>query len=140
TDANVPSNAATSRFSFNAREKTTYAPPWYREITQKTMGPLKFTTALPISAPYSSCSRRIDSGEPSKPERLARITTGRLRLAALIARATFFEESGKSVPAVHWSGPSAGTNPNRGTGLDSMPIRHTGEPPRWASQVTAVSA
>src|SRR5271166_4464224 len=73
---------------------------------------------------------RIDSGEPSNPERLARITTGRLLLAALIARATFFEESGKSVPAVHWSGPSAGTNPNRGMGLDSMPMRHTGWPPR----------
>ena len=31
-----------------------------REITQKTIGPLKFTTALPISAPYSSCSLRMD--------------------------------------------------------------------------------
>ena len=56
------------------------------------MGPLKFTTARPISAPYSSCSLRIDSGEPSKPERLARITTGRLLLAALMARATFLED------------------------------------------------
>ena len=65
------------------------------------MGPLKFTTALPISAPYSSCSLRIDSGEPSNPDRLARITTGRLLLAALIARAIFLEDSGNSVPAVH---------------------------------------
>ena len=65
------------------------------------MGPLKFTTDRPISAPYSSCSLRNDSGEPSKPDKLARITTGRLLLAALMARASFFEDSGKSVPAVH---------------------------------------
>ena len=68
----------------------------------------------------------MDSGEPSKPERLARITTGRLLLAALMARAAFFEDRGKSVPAVQWSGPSAGTKPNRGTGFDSMPIMQTG--------------
>src|ERR1019366_8533477 len=104
------------------------------------MGPLKFTTARPIWAPYSSCSLRIDSGDPSNPDRLARITTGRLLLAALRARATFFDERGNSVPALHWSGPSAGTNPKRGTCLDSMPMRQTGYPPRWASQITAVSA
>ena len=63
------------------------------------MGPLKFTTALPISAPYSNCSLRIDSGEPSKPDRLAKTTTGRLLLAALMARATFFEDCGNRVPA-----------------------------------------
>src|SRR5271157_2215193 len=125
TEAKVPSNAETSRFSFNAREKTTYAPPWYREITQNTIGPLKLTTARPISAPYSSCNLRNDSGEPSKPDKLAKITTGRLLLAALMARATFFEDSGKSVPAVHWSGPSAGTNPSRGAGWDSIPMRQT---------------
>jgi hypothetical protein len=51
---------------------------------------------------------RIDSGEPSKPERFASTTTGRFPLAALIARATFFEESGKSVPAVQLCGPSSG--------------------------------
>ena len=62
------------------------------------MGPLKFTTARPISAPYSSCSLRIDSGEPSKPDKLARTTTGRLLLAALMARATFLEDCGNSVP------------------------------------------
>jgi hypothetical protein len=43
---------------------------------------------------------RIDSGEPSKPERLASTTSGRLPLAVLTARATFLEESGKSVPEV----------------------------------------
>jgi len=32
---------------------------------------------------------------------LANITTGRHPLAALIARATFFDESGNSVPADH---------------------------------------
>ena len=64
------------------------------------MGPSKFTTARPISAPYSSCRLRMDSGEPSKPERLASTTTGRLPLAALIARATFFDDWGNSVPAV----------------------------------------
>src|SRR3974377_1473741 len=104
------------------------------------MGPLKFTTALPISAPYSNWSRRMDSGEPSNPDRLARITTGRLLLAELMARATFLEDSGNKVPAVHWSGPSAGTNPNRGTGFDSIPIRKTGEPPRCASHTTAECA
>src|SRR6059058_1855401 len=97
--------------SFNVLEKTTKAPPWYRETTQKTIGPSKFTTALPISAPYSSCSRRIDSGDPSKPERFASTTTGRELLAALIARAVFFEDSGKSVPAVQVSGPSLGGKP-----------------------------
>ncbi|NNL66579.1 MAG: carbamoyl-phosphate synthase subunit L, partial [Myxococcales bacterium] len=61
-------------------------------------------------------------------------------LAALIARATFFDESGKSVPAVHCSGPSAGTKPSRAMGVDSMPIRQTGAPPRCASQTTALSA
>jgi hypothetical protein len=69
-------------------------------MTQKTIGPSKLTMARPISAPYSSCSPRIESGEPSKPERLASTTKGRLPLAALMARATFFEDLGKSVPAV----------------------------------------
>ncbi len=64
--------------------------------------------ARPISAPYSNWSMRSDSGEPSKPERLASTTSGRLPLAALTARAVFFDERGNSVPAVHWSGPSAG--------------------------------
>jgi len=58
------------------------------------MGPLKFTTALPISAPYSSCSLRIDSGEPSNPDRLASSTTGRLLVAALIARAKGWKPRG----------------------------------------------
>ena len=48
------------------------------------------------------------SGEPSKPERFASTTTGRFPLAALTARATFFEESGKSVPAFQVEGPSGG--------------------------------
>src|SRR4249919_2603341 len=67
-------------------------------MTQNTIGPSKFTTARPISAPYSSCSSRSDSGEPSKPERFASTTMGRFPLAALIARATFFEARGMSVP------------------------------------------
>lgn len=75
----------------------------------KTIGPLKFVTARPISAPYSSCRRRIDSGEPSKPERLASTTSGRLPLVALMARAVLRDECGNSVPAVHAGGPSAGT-------------------------------
>ncbi len=87
-------------FGFSAFENTTNAPPWYREITQNTMGPRKFTIARPISAPYSSCSFRIDSGEPSKPDRFASTTSGRLPLAALIARAAFFDDRGNSVPAV----------------------------------------
>ena len=66
-------------------------------------------TARPISAPYSSCQWRIDSGEPSKPDRLASTTSGRLPLAALIARATLREDCGNSVPEVHEDGPSAGT-------------------------------
>src|SRR6266511_5029437 len=109
-------------------------------MTQNTIGPRKLTTARPISAPYSSCRLRIDSGEPSKPERLASTTTGRLPLAALSALATFLEDRGNSVPEVHWSGPSAGTKPCRGTGLDSKPITSTARPPRRASQTTAVSA
>ena len=95
--------------SLSRREKTTNAPPWKREMTQKAIGPSKLTIARPISAPYSSCSRRIDSGEPSKPARLASTTSGRRPDAALIARAILREDCGNSVPAVHCSGPSAGT-------------------------------
>ena len=62
------------------------------------MGPSEFTTARPISAPYSSWRRRIDSGEPSNPERLASTTGGRLPLAAFRARASFFDDCGKSAP------------------------------------------
>src|ERR687893_383590 len=109
-------------------------------MTQKTIGPSKLVIARPISAPYSSWMLRSDSGEPSKPERLARTTSGRLPLAALMARAVFFDERGNSVPAVHWSGPSAGWLPRRGIGRDSTPRTHTGWPPRWASRTTEVSA
>src|SRR5918997_6935720 len=111
--------------SLRTPEKTTKAPPWYRETTQKTIGPSKFTIARPISAPYSSCQLRSDSGEPSKPDRLASTTSGRLPLQALIARAVFFDERGNSVPAVHWSGPSAGKAPRLGIGRDSTPRTHT---------------
>src|SRR5919199_3355230 len=114
--------------SFSVFEKTTNAPPWYLDTTQKTMGPSKFTTARPISAPYSSCSLLIDSGEPSKPDRLASTTSGRLPLAALIARAAFFDERGKSVPAVHVSGPSVGGDPLRPTRRHSIPDRETAGP------------
>ena len=69
-------------------------------MTQKTIGPWKLTIARPISAPYSSCRLRIESGDPSKPERFASTTSGRLPLAALIARAAFFDDRGNSVPAV----------------------------------------
>ena len=73
-----------------------------------TIGPSKLTMARPISAPYSSWMLRSDSGEPSKPDRFASTTRGRFPLAALIARAVFFEDCGNRVPDVHWSGPSAG--------------------------------
>ena len=109
-------------------------------MTTNTIGPSKLVTARPISAPYSSCRDRIDSGEPSKPERLASTTTGRLPLAVLMARATFFDDWGNRVPEVHTVGPSPGTSPSRATGLDSRPTRHTGIPPMWVSHTTAVSA
>ncbi len=64
--------------------------------------------ARPISAPYSNWILRSDSGEPSNPDRFASTTNGRLPLAALIARAVFFDDRGNNVPAVNWSGPSAG--------------------------------
>ena len=100
TEANEPSTASTVMFGLSALENTTNAPPWYREITQNTIGPAKLTIARPISAPYSSCSLRIDSGEPSNPDRFASTTSGRLPLAALIARAAFLDERGNRVPAV----------------------------------------
>ena len=140
TEAKDPSTASTVKPALSALENTTNAPPWYRDTTQKTMGPWKFTIARPISAPYSSWRCRIESGDPSKPERLARTTTGRLPLAALIARAVFFDERGNSVPAVQVSGPSVGGNPGRGCGRDSIPINDTGHPPRCASKTTDVSA
>jgi hypothetical protein len=71
---------------------------------------------------------------------LARTTSGRLPLAALIARAAFFDERGNSVPAVHWSGPSVGKLPRRWIGRDSTPRTVTGCPPRCASMTTVVSA
>ena len=111
TEACAPSSAIVSSPGLSRREKTTNAPPWKREITQKAIGPSKFTIARPISAPYSSCSRRIDSGEPSKPARLASTTRGRRPEAALIARAIFFDACGNRVPEVQPSGPSAGTAP-----------------------------
>jgi hypothetical protein len=82
---------------------------------------------------------RSDSGEPSKPDRFASTTTGRLPDAALIARATFFEDCGKSVPPFQDSGPSAGWKPSRGTLRLSMPISVIGWPPTCASQTIAVS-
>jgi hypothetical protein len=109
-------------------------------MTQKTIGPSKLTMARPISAPYSSWMLRSDSGEPSNPDRFASTTSGRLPLQALTARAVFFDERGNSVPAVHWSGPSAGKLPRRGIGRDSMPSTVTGRPPRCASSTTVVSA
>ena len=105
TEAKDPSTAAISIVSVRALENTTNAPPWYRETTTKTMGPSKFVTARPISAPYSSCQWRIDSGDPSKPDRLASTTSGRFPLAALTARATLREDCGKSVPDVQDGGP-----------------------------------
>ena len=126
TEANEPSTASTSMLSFSVPENTTNAPPWYREITQNTIGPSKLTTARPISAPYSSCSWRSDSGEPSKPDRFASTTSGRLPLAALTARAVFFDDFGNSVPAVNVVGPSTGVGPRRGRGRDSIPRSATG--------------
>ena len=67
TEANEPSTASTSMLSFSVPENTTNAPPWYREITQNTIGPSKLTIARPISAPYSSWMFRSDSGDPSNP-------------------------------------------------------------------------
>src|SRR5205823_9713427 len=99
-------------------------------MTQNTIGPSKLTIARPISAPYSNCSLRIDSGDPSNPDRFASTTSGRLPDAPLIARATFFEDCGNSVPAVYVSGPSVGGKPRPGTARDSMPTRQTGRPPR----------
>src|SRR5215470_877858 len=104
------------------------------------MGPRKLVTARPISAPYSSCHLRMLSGEPSKPVRLARTTTGRLPLAAFMARATLRDDCGKSVPDVQDEGPSAGTNPALAMLRDSRPIRHTGNPPIRASHTIALSA
>jgi len=44
------------------------------------------------------------------------------------------------VPEDHASGPSAGIAPKRDSGRHSMPSSDTGQPPRWASHVTAISA
>src|ERR1700746_739989 len=126
--------------SLRGPENHTNAPPWERDTTQNTIGPSKLTTARPISAPYSSWSRRSDSGDPSNPDRLARITSGRFPLAALIARAVFFDDSGNRVPAVHCDGPSTRQNPCRLSGLDSKPISATGCPPRCASSTSTEAA
>src|ERR1039457_4734907 len=140
TEANDPSTAAVSMRSFSRFEKTTKAPPWYRVITTNTMGPRKLVTARPISAPYSSCQRRMDSGDPSKPDRFASTMSGRLPLAALMARANLRADCGNSVPEVHDEGPSEGTYPPRGRDWDSRPSRQTGTPPMCASHTTALSA
>ena len=68
---------------------------------------------------------RSDSGEPSKPDRFASTTTGRLPLAALIARAIFFDDSGNSVPGRPLVGTVGRQEAGRGSGRDSMPrTRH----------------
>ncbi len=105
----------------------------------KTIGPLKLVMARPISAPYSNCHLRIDSGEPSNPDRLAMTTSGRLPLVALIARAVLREACGKRVPEVHAGGPSAGTNPLRGSDRDDKPSMQTGMPPTVTSQTMEFS-
>src|ERR1700755_1921058 len=56
-------------------------------MTQNTIGPRKLTIARPISAPYSSCHWRIDSGETSKPARVASTTKGLRAAVELIAHA-----------------------------------------------------
>ena len=68
-------------------------------------------------------------------------TTGRLPLAALSARATFFDDSGKSVPPVHSAGPSDGTIAlARDVAGSRCRSGRPGCPPRCASQTIAVSA
>ena len=109
-------------------------------MTTKTIGPSKSTTARAISAPYSSWRRRSDSGLPSNPDRLASTTTGRLPDADRMARATFLDDSGYSVPPAHSDGPSTGTPPSVGAVVDSIPIRVTAWPPMRDSQTTAVLA
>ena len=62
-------------------------------------------------------------------------------LAALIARAIFFDDRGNSVPAVHCVGAvgrdGAAARQRAATRCRSA---RPGQPPRWASQTTAVSA
>ena len=50
-------------------------------------------------------------------------------MAALMPRAVFCDENGSGIPAVHWSGPSAGKAPRSGIGRESTPSTVTGEPP-----------
>ena len=54
-----------------------------------------------------------------------------------MARASFFDDSGNSVPADHCVGPSAGVRPYRGSGRDSTPRSETAWPPRRASHTPA---
>ena len=108
-------------------------------MTQNRIGPSNSTTALPISAPYSSCRSRIDSGDPSKPDRFATSTTGQIPLAARMARAALREEFGNSVPLIHTAGPSGGPGRRRGIGWDSMPTKQTGCPFIWPCIATVVS-
>jgi len=85
------------------------------EITQNTMGPAKLTTARPISrrirAAIDAATRvTVESGQVGQHD------DRRLSLAALIARATFLEDMGNSVPPDHDFGPSVGGRPRRPAG------------------------
>jgi beta-glucosidase len=75
------------------------------------MGSKELTDTIDLSAGTLRLCRRGDPGGARArwlPE------------AALIARAVFFDERGKRVPAVYVSGPSVGGKPRRGTDRDSM--------------------
>src|SRR5579872_7003959 len=65
-------------------------------MTQNTIGPRKLTIARPISAPYSSWSLRIDSGDPSNPDRFASTTSGNRPLVVL-ANLSGFDGSPESM-------------------------------------------
>ncbi len=69
TEACAPSSASVSSPSLSAREKTTKAPPWKREMTQNTIGPAKFTigaadlgAVLELQPPHR-LGRAVEAGE-----------------------------------------------------------------------------
>ena len=90
----------------------------------KTIGPSKLTMARPISAPYSSWRLRIDSGEPSKPDRLASTTTGRLPLAALIGpRHLLATTAGRACRPCRCRGRRWAGSRDAAPSCDSMPMQ-----------------
>ena len=116
--------------SLRTPENTTKAPPWYREMTQKTIGPSKLTMRpadlrAVLQLHVAQRLRRAVEARQVRQHHQRPVAAD----AALIARAVFFDDRGNSVPGGPLVGAVGREAPRRGIGCDSIPITVTGCPP-----------